>query len=282
MPDGLMRPLVLYSMHPLVELGLRRSQVCEHPVGAELGPHAPMEPLDLPRRGRRPRLGQPVRRSPFSRQIRSNSTSTGGWLNRPVNTLPLSVRISPGTPQRAHRQRQPITHPLRRLPHHQERRHAEPGVIIDPGQRLGLVPSASTNPPTTSICHNSIGEPRSHRFHFRSRGRRASGSISPNRTNARYTPDSDGNGSTPAGQLEHQPPRTPRRMRPPQLAPPPPPHPPTSDADTTAADATDPPASRAHRPRTSRSHACNVFRDTPNRAATSVTVSPSAITASTA
>ena len=37
---------------------------------------------------------------PFSRQIRSNNTSTGGWLNRPVNTLPLSVRISPGTPHR--------------------------------------------------------------------------------------------------------------------------------------------------------------------------------------
>jgi hypothetical protein len=35
---------------------------------------------------------------PFSRQIRSNSTSTGGWLNRPVNTLPLSVRICSGTP----------------------------------------------------------------------------------------------------------------------------------------------------------------------------------------
>ena len=37
---------------------------------------------------------------PFSRQIRSNNTSTGGWLNRPVNTLPLSVKISPGTPHR--------------------------------------------------------------------------------------------------------------------------------------------------------------------------------------
>jgi hypothetical protein len=37
---------------------------------------------------------------PFSRQILSNSTSTGtpGLWNRPVNTLPLSVSTSPDTP----------------------------------------------------------------------------------------------------------------------------------------------------------------------------------------
>ena len=36
---------------------------------------------------------------PFSRQIRSKSTSPGrGLVNRPVNCLPLSVRTSPGTP----------------------------------------------------------------------------------------------------------------------------------------------------------------------------------------
>ena len=37
---------------------------------------------------------------PFSRQILSNSTSTGtpGLWNRPVNTLPLSVSTSSGIP----------------------------------------------------------------------------------------------------------------------------------------------------------------------------------------
>ena len=35
---------------------------------------------------------------PFSRHTRSKSTSTGGRLNRPVKTFPLSVRICPGTP----------------------------------------------------------------------------------------------------------------------------------------------------------------------------------------
>jgi hypothetical protein len=36
---------------------------------------------------------------PFSRKIRSNSTSAGrGLPNRPVNCLPLSVSTSEGTP----------------------------------------------------------------------------------------------------------------------------------------------------------------------------------------
>ena len=36
---------------------------------------------------------------PFSRQIRSNSTSAGrGLMNRPVNTVPLSVSTSSGHP----------------------------------------------------------------------------------------------------------------------------------------------------------------------------------------
>jgi len=35
---------------------------------------------------------------PFSRQIRSNRTSTGGWAKRPFKTLPLSVRTWAGTP----------------------------------------------------------------------------------------------------------------------------------------------------------------------------------------
>jgi hypothetical protein len=37
---------------------------------------------------------------PFSRQIRSNMTSTGWGPNRPVKHLPLSVRISSGMPKR--------------------------------------------------------------------------------------------------------------------------------------------------------------------------------------
>jgi hypothetical protein len=36
-----------------------------------------------------------------------------------------------------------------------------------------------------SICHNSIGSPRSQRFHLRCRGRRAAGSIRFSRTSAR-------------------------------------------------------------------------------------------------
>ena len=39
---------------------------------------------------------------PFSRQIRSNSTSLGrGFVKRPVNCLPLSDKTSAGIPDRA-------------------------------------------------------------------------------------------------------------------------------------------------------------------------------------
>ncbi len=37
---------------------------------------------------------------PLSAQIRSNITGPGPRPNRAVKTLPLSVRISPGTPRR--------------------------------------------------------------------------------------------------------------------------------------------------------------------------------------
>jgi transposase len=38
-----------------------------------------------------------------------------------------------------------------------------------PGQASALVPSASANPPTMSICHSSIAALRSQRFHLRER-----------------------------------------------------------------------------------------------------------------
>ena len=65
-----------------------------------------------------------------------------------------------------------------------------------PVSALAEVPSASGNPPTTSICHNSIGAPRSQRFHFRERRSRVVGSIIPARSIARYTADSEGSGAT--------------------------------------------------------------------------------------
>jgi hypothetical protein len=67
--------------------------------GQELPAQALVEPLDL--------AGVVGDRTavwrweiPSSRQIRSNSTSTGWGPNRPVKHLPLSVRISSGMPQR--------------------------------------------------------------------------------------------------------------------------------------------------------------------------------------
>ncbi len=101
---------------------------------------------------------------PFSRQIRSKSTSTGGWLNRPVNTFPLSVRIACRTPWVRNALASP-SHTfceLSRVISCADTQNRE--WSSTPDSTFARVPSATANPPTTSICHNSIGAPRSHRL----------------------------------------------------------------------------------------------------------------------
>ena len=126
---------------------------------------------------------------PFSRQIRSKSTSIGGCPNRPVNTLPLSVRISSGTPCAAQRRGEHRTHrPWVRSRGISRARHAEPGVVIDPGQRLRRRSRrpARSRPPRPSATAPSAA-PRSHRLQvLPPPAAPPPGSISPGRTNARY------------------------------------------------------------------------------------------------
>ena len=73
---------------------------------------------------------------PFSRQIRSNSTSPVPGPNRPVNTLPLSVRICCGTPwlRIANANASHVGRAVARA--HHQRRDTEPRVVIDPGHDL--------------------------------------------------------------------------------------------------------------------------------------------------
>ena len=66
--------------------------------------------------------------------------------NRPVKTLPLSVRISWGTPWRPHRGGEMRADgPARRSGHHPGA-HDEPGVVIDPGEHLALPPVGQQHP----------------------------------------------------------------------------------------------------------------------------------------
>jgi hypothetical protein len=85
---------------PGVQRGLQRPDARKRAVHVEqFALEGLVEALDLPRGvGERTLVRRWV--MPFSRQIRSNNTSTGtpGLWNRPVNTLPLSVRTSSGTP----------------------------------------------------------------------------------------------------------------------------------------------------------------------------------------
>ena len=75
---------------------------------------------------------------PFSRQIRSNSTSTGWGPNRPVKTLPFVGQDLIGDPVASERLREHGTHGLGDRSRDQAGGHAEPAVVIDAGDDLEL------------------------------------------------------------------------------------------------------------------------------------------------
>jgi len=101
---------------------------------------------------------------PFSRQILSNNTSPVPGPNLPVNTLPLSVNTSCGTPK-ARIAFVNASHTGRAVA-----RSTTCAEITNrewsstPDTMLAFHPLTSRTPPTTSICHNSIDRDRSHRL----------------------------------------------------------------------------------------------------------------------
>ena len=207
---------------------------------------------------------------PFSRQIRSKSTSTGGWLNRPVNTFPLSVRIWLGHPVGPQRQRQALADPLRGLPDHQVRADRRTGSghrprsapwpgCRRPARTRRRRPSATAPSDPRAPTASTSGPAADDRS-----GRSGSTAPTPGRP-----PTRSSTGSTPRlGQLEGDPPRTPRRMGHAASARSPPrrPAPIWCGHDRGRCD----PSPRSSSPPASylASQACTVLRDTPNRAAT--------------
>jgi hypothetical protein len=73
---------------------------------------------------------------PFSRQIRSNSTSVGGWLKPAGEHLAVVGEDLLRDPVGAHRGSQSVADRSGPLAGHQRRGHTEPGVVIHAGQRL--------------------------------------------------------------------------------------------------------------------------------------------------
>ncbi len=122
---------------------------------------------------------------PFSRQMRSNKTSTGGWAKRPVKTLPLSVRTWLGRPYvfRAELNPSQTACVRSRVISRAETQNLE--WSSTPVSALALLPSASKKPCTTSSCQSSIGAARSHRFQVSRRRRRLIGSMTAARTRQR-------------------------------------------------------------------------------------------------
>jgi hypothetical protein len=100
---------------------------------------------------------------PRSRHSRSNNTTPGGRPNRPVNTLPLSLSSSSGSPwrSRACRNTRHTACAVARCTTPAATQNLE--WSSRPVTSLASCPSASCTPPITSICHSCIGRSRSQR-----------------------------------------------------------------------------------------------------------------------
>ena len=186
---------------------------------------------------------------PFSRQIRSNSTSIGRDAYRPVNTLPLSVSTSSGAPNCASDPGEHPAHRPRGGPLHQPHGQAEPGVVIDRGDRLelGAVARAAPRPSRPAATAPSAG-PAPTAGTPAAGARRRPGRPGPAGPAPDRSPPGSAAARRPPGPADTaaDPDPTPDAAR---AAPPAAPRPPDpSDAGTTAADATDRPAPPA-RPR---------------------------------
>ena len=159
-----MGPVGVVVGHPGVELGLGSSEVGEHPAGQELGAQGAVETLDLAGRGRRAGRGEPM-----------------GDAVLPADLVEQHLGLRPAEPAGEHLAvvgEDLLGHPvaaqgLRRRTPHTGRAVARTMTRAQtqnrewsstPVSTLHSVPSASSTPPTTSICHNSIGRPRSHRL----------------------------------------------------------------------------------------------------------------------
>jgi len=126
--------------HPGVHRGLRRRQVLErHRVIEQLAAQRLVEPLDLPRRGRRARLSQPVGDAVVAADAVEQHLPA---LAEPVGELLAVVRQHLlRHPEGLQRRREGQAHrPPGRTSHHL-RYHAVAGMVVDPGDdlRLGAV-----------------------------------------------------------------------------------------------------------------------------------------------
>lgn len=103
---------------------------------------------------------------------RSTGRADGSWISRSGARLPVRrprCSIRPGDNTARNSARSPShTARVRSRAINVAQTHIHEWSSI-PVNALALVPSASRNPPTISICHNSIGAPRSQRSHLRER-----------------------------------------------------------------------------------------------------------------
>ena len=160
-----MRPVSVVLLPPRVQPGLQVLEVLERAVVVEqLVLQGLVQPLDFPVVvGDAGRVSRWV--MPFSRQIRSNSTSAGrGLMNRPVNTVPFVREHFLGRAVDAHGVQEGLADRPGSGPQYRFGDDAVPGVVIDPVTIFISLPSARNALAVTSSCHSCIATGRFHRL----------------------------------------------------------------------------------------------------------------------
>jgi hypothetical protein len=116
---------------------LRVGDRAERLAVEELGAQRAMEPLDLARRGRRPRRGEDVADAVLSADpIEQHFTRAG---TEPAGEhLAVVGQDLRGNTVTTHRQCESFARRSGCRSRHDQRRHAEPRVVIDPGHDLGF------------------------------------------------------------------------------------------------------------------------------------------------
>ena len=134
--------VVLYSPTHPSRAACSSASVAYWPSAApeELGPHRLVQPLHLPCRGRRVRLGQQVLDPVIGADPVEQDVGPGQGPNLAVNTLPLSVRICSGIPWRRSASAGARQEAGRAVAGIHPRAHDEPGMVIDARHDLDFLP----------------------------------------------------------------------------------------------------------------------------------------------
>jgi hypothetical protein len=143
----LMGPLVVVGLHPGIDRLLGLGQAGERPLGLEqLPPQGLVEPLHLPGGGWRTDLGQAVADPVVPQELFEQHLDPARLGETAGELDPVIGQDLSGQPPGRQALHQRLTHRLASRLEHQMGDHAIAGMVVDPGDQLGLGPVLQPDP----------------------------------------------------------------------------------------------------------------------------------------